>query len=559
MFKFLESRRLISDRRVIIFLLFLGYLAFNLPGITAPFVTTGEPREALVAQSMYLHGDLLQSVRYGDELATKPPLLHWFMVAVSEVFGEVNELSARVPSLLAAAFALCVWTAFLIPLAGRGRALLFFIVLATSAEWYRQASHARVDMLLAACVSLALLSLFKWVETEKFKYLGVASLCMAGAALTKGPVGVALPVLVTVAALVFWKALSFKKLFKLAVAGAIAFMPLLFWYAAETWIAKNNLIDIVLHENLARLFGEMSEGKDPHAHGVFYLLGAFFVGLLPWSLFSLGALPAIFKKDKTKEESAEFKRLLEWCVITCLVTLVIFFIPSSKRGVYLLPAYPAMAVLLSYLLHNFLKSHNSTAKKVALYSCGFLTLLWLLLLGARLDLLDFNFFIDSPKTLSKLDFYLSLFKLSVTEFSFVAWSLQLIPLFFSAIFIYGIKTDIYRPVNGFAALLVITLLCAKAAFLLPLAKEFSPKKFIALEISEHQPDKIALHADRMYAEAFYIRQIDRDISVKKFSDDDTFVLLWDHDHDKLSDAYYYHRSDEAVKKPGRFLEFAMVD
>ncbi|MCB0337780.1 MAG: glycosyltransferase family 39 protein, partial [Bdellovibrionales bacterium] len=206
---------------VLSLLLIMTCLVLFLPGISTPFVTTGEPREALVPQTMALEKDLLQSVRYGDDIATKPPLFHWAIVAASTLTGSVSEASSRLPSVVASSVCLIAWTLFLIPLLGRQRSMLFFLVLATAGEWYRHAAHARVDMLLTSFVCLALLCLYRWLEKPSLVGLLLSTILMAGAALTKGPIGVALPLAITGLTALFWRELTIKKCFQLGIAGTL--------------------------------------------------------------------------------------------------------------------------------------------------------------------------------------------------------------------------------------------------------------------------------------------------------------------------------------------------
>ena len=65
------------------------------------FYSKGEPREAIVALSMLESGNWILPVNYGTDIAYKPPFFYWSIAAVSSLFGEVTEFSARFPSALA--------------------------------------------------------------------------------------------------------------------------------------------------------------------------------------------------------------------------------------------------------------------------------------------------------------------------------------------------------------------------------------------------------------------------------------------------------------------------
>ena len=513
---------------------------------------------------MVIYDNLLQSVRYDQDIATKPPLLHWLIVLCSQAFGEVNEISSRLPSVFAATVAVVSWTLFLIPHLGLHRSILFFLVLATSGEWYRHAAHARVDMLLASLISLSLLTLFEWSQTSKKQYLFGSGLLMALAALTKGPIGIALPVLTTIGAQLFWKEFKVKKAILLGLTAGLALFPLLAWYSAEMWTGNTNLIDIVLHENLDRLLGKMSSGTDPHSHGPLYLLGTFFIGLLPWSLFAVITIPTFIKRRLELNESQETMRLtqmrfIQWSLLSVFTTVFVFLIPSSKRGVYLLPIYPSAALLLTVVLHEFTKRHGDLVRRGVTFAIGLLGFLCLTVFIARLGVIDLESLVSSPKTAQKLSFYLDLLRLSWPESSIFPWIVQVFPIAIIALILSRARTSRFQPFHAFGLALVTLFVFVKIAFVTPVAQTLSPKRFISQEISDHQPTEVALQTSRMYAEAFYVRQTDPHIVVRDYDDASKFVLFWDEDRDLLPKPLYVHQSEEDIRKPGKHLDFAIME
>ena len=61
------------------------------------FNTRGEPREAIVAMSMLQDGNWILPINNGDEIAFKPPLLHWLIALFSLPFGEISVGTSRLP------------------------------------------------------------------------------------------------------------------------------------------------------------------------------------------------------------------------------------------------------------------------------------------------------------------------------------------------------------------------------------------------------------------------------------------------------------------------------
>src|SRR5207244_158668 len=125
----------------------------------------------------------------------KPVLLFWMIAAAFRALG-VSELAARLPSALGA-LATVLFTYDLVRvLAGRRRALLAATVLATAPIVLAYARLVIFDMPLTALVTAALDCLVRArTEGNAWRWLPLAGLAMGLATLTKGPVGIAVPLL----------------------------------------------------------------------------------------------------------------------------------------------------------------------------------------------------------------------------------------------------------------------------------------------------------------------------------------------------------------------------
>src|SRR5437773_132639 len=136
----------------------------------------------------------------GHPYLDKPVLLFWMIAGAFRVLG-VSELAARLPSVLGA-LATVLFTYDLVRvLAGRRRALLAAAVLATAPIVLAYARLVIFDMPLTALVTAALDCLVRArTEGNAWRWLPLAGLAMGLAALTKGPVGIAVPLLAWFAA-----------------------------------------------------------------------------------------------------------------------------------------------------------------------------------------------------------------------------------------------------------------------------------------------------------------------------------------------------------------------
>lgn len=313
------------------------------PLAAPPIGAHGEAREGLVVEHIVDHGRWILPLRNG-ELPSKPPLFHWIAATASHVAGP-SDAMVRMPSALAAWLVLVL--VYLVGSAAGGRASGWFAVgaLAGMHTFFESATEARVDMLFAACVTLALVAFLRWdhhgVETSRPDPPRARVLCYAAlvaAVLTKGPAGAVLPGLVIVAFLAREGRLGrLHELWSprpaLGAAGIV-----IGWYALATWLGGGDfLARQIFHENVDRFVGRgvfgMHGGRSRLA-----MVENLATDLLPWNLVLVWAAVRWWRGER---EDGTGRFLHTWWI----VILLFFTAAYGKRGVYLLPLYPAIALL----------------------------------------------------------------------------------------------------------------------------------------------------------------------------------------------------------------------
>lgn len=330
------------------------------------FNTRGEPREAVVALSMINDGNWILPVNNGNEIAFKPPFLHWLAAAASLLLGGMTELSARLPSALACWVMVLATYAFFRRRGGHEVAMLASLLCLTCFEVHRAAMTCRVDMLLAACTVLALYAFARWVDGGLRGFPLAAAAFAACAALTKGPVGALLPC--AAGFLYAWfRGGKLKHLvWRFALIGVSALVPLFAWYAAAYAQPHGGerFLRLVYEENVLRLLGKMTYAS--HENPWWYNVQTMLTGLLPYSLLLVFALPAGAKavwrnKGAWTEGGApavwyalrEQLRRCNFAAVAFFTVFVFYCIPASKRSVYLLPCYPFAAYYLARIIRRF--------------------------------------------------------------------------------------------------------------------------------------------------------------------------------------------------------------
>lgn len=325
-----------------------------------PFHTKGEPREAVVALSMLQQDNWILPINNGVDMAYKPPFFHWCIAAASMVAGEVNEYTSRLPS--AFWLAVMVLTGYIFYARRRGVELAFLMALLTltNFEVHRAGVNCRVDMVLSALMVLSIYQLYKWGERDMKGIPWTAILCMSGAILTKGPVGMVLPCLV-VGVFLWIRTGRFGRVFgKFVAVGLGACLLPLLWYVAAWRQGGDEFLTLVLEENVLRFLGKMT--YESHENPWYYNVMTVLAGYVPYTLLVLLSLFALKYKKPDWNLRRNWNRLrdairrMDDARLLSLLAIVLIFvfycIPKSKRSVYLLPIYPFIAYFLAeYILY----------------------------------------------------------------------------------------------------------------------------------------------------------------------------------------------------------------
>ena len=360
--------------------LFLGQTYFH---------TRGEPREAVVALSMLQQGNWVLPVNNGVELAFKPPFFHWCIAAVSSVVGTVNEYTARVPSALALSAMVLVGYVFYAKRRGAEVAFLAALLTLTNFEVHRAGVACRVDMVLTAMMVIALYQFYKWGEKGLKGIPWIGILCLSAAALTKGPVGLALPCVVP--AVFLWiRGTKFVRVFFsfLMVAVLACILPAV-WYWAAYQQGGERFLGLVLEENVYRLMGKMTYAS--HENPAWYNVVTVVAGYVPYTLLVLISLfflhyrkPALRPQvwwSRFKDYIRKMDDVRLYSLLAIVIIFVFYCIPKSKRSVYLLPIYPFIAYFLAEFV-IFLRHRHLNALRIFGSTLSVLAVLLLSVFGA---------------------------------------------------------------------------------------------------------------------------------------------------------------------------------
>ena len=334
-----------------------------------PIWNHGEAREGLVVQDIvHDHEWVLPDPNEG--IPSKPPLFHWIAAVLALALG-LSDWTVRLPSALAAG-AIATMT-FMLGKAIGGRRTGWFAVgaLLGMYEFWVSGTEARVDMVFAACVTASLSGFFFWQRDGREWGRAACYLGAACAVLAKGPAGAAFPALAVIAFLIADKRL--KELWQLWswpwVALTLAIV--IGWYAGAYHVGGERFLDVqIFRENFDQVLG--THGFSTR-HGKFAAFGWLATRLFPWNL---ALLAAFVHRLRGGREDSTGRFLHSWW----MVIFAIVFLSTIKRGVYLLPAYPAVALITARTLAGLadggaLKARFAALKISRLQSLGLLVAL----------------------------------------------------------------------------------------------------------------------------------------------------------------------------------------
>lgn len=291
-----------------------------------------EPRYAEIAREMVAGGNyLIPHLNYVPYIE-KPPLLYWLTALAFRLFGP-TPFAARLVPAATAMLGLAATYFFIQRVFDRRRALLGGAILCTAPLYAALAQLLTTDMLLSALLAVAFWSFFlQWREGGRWWLIFYLAVSLA--ILAKGPIGAVLP---GAAALLFlliydrplWPAL---RKFHLLAGGALVIALGAPWFVLIALRLPGFVDFYFVGEHLRRFF----VATYSHGEPLYFYLPILLLGLMPWT----SCLPLILRGGTRGPARG-------YCLIVTAVVVGLFSLANAKLMPYILPAIPALAVLLA--------------------------------------------------------------------------------------------------------------------------------------------------------------------------------------------------------------------
>jgi 4-amino-4-deoxy-L-arabinose transferase-like glycosyltransferase len=353
----------VSHARAALFLLALSLLAF-LPGFfQIPPVDRDEARFAQATKQMVETGDYVD-IRFQNEVRYKKPVgIYWMQVGAVKLGEKLGVAEARttiwlyrIPSLIGAlgAVLLAYWAA--LAFVSRRAALLAGVMLGASILLGVEARLAKTDAMQLLCIVAVMGAMGRVYLSEHrpgaadiagWKIPAIFWTAFAGGVLLKGPLILMLVTLSALTLIAFDR--SARWLWKLRPIPGILWVVVLAlpWFLAI--LSRSG--DTFLVESLGKdLFAKVASAQESHGAPPGYYLALFWITFWPAAPLSLLAAPAVW--TARREPGTRF--LLAWTIPAWIV----FEIVITKLPHYVLPLYPAIAILTAGALDTGLLSRN---------------------------------------------------------------------------------------------------------------------------------------------------------------------------------------------------------
>lgn len=295
------------------------------------------------AREMVASGDWVTPYYNYEPRFQKPVLYYWLTAAVSLVLGD-SEMAARLWAAMAGLGLVLVTAA-----AGRrwydeSTGLLAGAIVATNFGYFSIGRMALPDLPLAFCITLAIwAALVATLEQERSprKFVVLAALALGLGFLTKGPVGLIIPVIVIVPVLMIERrsiALTPSDLLLGFVVMIAVAVP---WYVVM-WFRHGNeyLQGFFIGDNFDRFATDRF--NDPRPWWFYFPIVA--GGLLPWTPLALVWMGPLTQWVRRRRDLSTIDlRLLLWAALP----LAFYSLSVGKQPRYILPVLPPLALLLA--------------------------------------------------------------------------------------------------------------------------------------------------------------------------------------------------------------------
>ena len=372
-------------QRDLLLLLLVFLLVYLVPLSFRPLFIPDETRYAEIPREMISTGSWVVPHLNGLQYFEKPVFGYWVHAVSQLVFGETR-FAIRFPSALSTGLcALLVLFLTQMPSRidprrslGSLATLIFFSMIAVAGI----GTFTVLDNVLTLFLAFGLDSFFWASESTHGSWRERGFLVVTGVAcglafMTKGFLAIAVPALVFAGYLVWQK--RWLDLLRMSWLPLLtAFLVSLPWSLSVHFQAPDYWNYFFWEEHIKRFFSV--NGKAQHGQPAYFFLAVLPAMILPWTFL----LPVLWKGMRKKVVySAQQKNLNRYALCWFVLPFLFFSYSSGKLMTYILPCFPAIAILIAF---NIDRLEESFPQKIFNKGAIFASVVWALVLVTLLVL-----------------------------------------------------------------------------------------------------------------------------------------------------------------------------
>ena len=326
-----------------------------------------EPRFAEATRQMFARDDFVTPYLNGVPRFEKPILFYWTQAAAFTAFGD-NEFAARVPSAIAGVGIVLILYLLGVEIAPRRAAFVAALVMATM---FRFVTFARIGLTDVPVMFFVIAALYGFIRAVRPLSGGdhrwspasagpsaawalSAWACVGLGMLTKGPVGL-LPVAIWAMYGAFSRDWSLFARTRPLIGMTLALAIALPWYVVMAVQHGRAFTDFALgHEIVERMLSEASFGAP--ARGFFYYFKIWPGDAAPWSAVFVASVGWIAWRWSSLDRGA--RQAVMFAAVWFISVFLVFSVSRSKVPHYVLPAYPAAALLIGVFVDRLADTHH---------------------------------------------------------------------------------------------------------------------------------------------------------------------------------------------------------
>jgi hypothetical protein len=331
-------------------LAFAAVIMFSGMGLRSPW-PADEPRFAEVAREMVESGQWLLPMRGGELYPDKPPVFMWAIAFFYWLTGNLK-IAFLLPNALCSLLTLGLVFDLGTRLWNQRTGTIAALLLMLAPQFLIQAQRAQIDAMVACWIMVACYGLIRHFFVEpSWRWYFVAWAFMGLGIITKGVGFLPALLFIPILALKYRDASRFHG----TLTWRCALGPLIMLAVVAAWLvpmvlAVNHLgtEEALAYRNniLFKQTGERYADSSGHIQPWYYYLISVIPSLwLPLPLLLLALLQPVLNVLKRRPEVAV---LLAWVVLV----IAFFSLSPGKRGVYVLPALPALTLSLAAALNG---------------------------------------------------------------------------------------------------------------------------------------------------------------------------------------------------------------